>query len=130
MLAEQHTSNMIFFHKFSFTINGMETLYFNNFCKTISCWKMLTYSLWIQLCLFSISCALPKSDSTIQKEHQIFRTVSWSYSSFTKIKSPEGKKKIVRNVALTAARNKEAGRTPYYLKQQHILLVQFTIEHK
>lgn len=41
MLAEQHTLKMSFFHKFSFTINGMETLYFNSFCKRFTVRKCL-----------------------------------------------------------------------------------------
>lgn len=64
----------------------------------ISCWKMLTFSLQIQLCLVFTSYALPKSDSTVQKERQDFRTMSWSYNSFTKMKDLEGKQNCIINV--------------------------------
>lgn len=44
-----------------------------------------------QLCLFFTPCALPRSNSTVQKECQDFRIVTWSYNSFTKLKDLKGK---------------------------------------
>lgn len=84
----------------------------------ISCWKMLTFSLQVQLCLFSTSYALPKSDSTVQKECQDFRTMPWSYNSFTEMKGLEGKQNCITNVVWTTATNNQSGSTSYYLKQR------------
>lgn len=52
---------------------------------------MITFLLQNQLCLFFAPCALPRSDSNVQTEHQDFRIVSWSCNSFTKLKDLEDK---------------------------------------
>lgn len=46
------------------------------------------------------------------------------------MKDLEGKQNCIINAIWTTAMNNQSGRTSYYLKQQYILLVQFTIALK
>ena len=75
---------------------------------------------------------MPYQKATVlfRRKCQDCRTMSWSYNSFTKMKDLEGKQNCIINVVWTTAMNNQSDRTPYYLKQQYILLVHFTIALK
>lgn len=130
MLAEQHTLKMSFFHKFSFTINGMETLYFNSFCKRFTVRKCLHIHFGFIYAFSLFPVPYQKVTALFRRNIKFSELCHGVITHLQRWKAPRAKKKIITNVALTAARNNEFGRTPYYLKQQHILLVQFTREHK